>query len=65
MKKCNTESDTSPSVDQEVVNDYLDNLRSSGAINMFGAASYLERKFGLSAEEAQSRLLSWMESFQD
>jgi hypothetical protein len=73
MKKCEDGSNTRPipvttpsttqDVDQETINNYLDDLRDSGVVNMFGAAPYLERKFDLSAEEAQSKLASWMESF--
>jgi hypothetical protein len=42
---------------------FLDNLRDSGRINMFGAAPYLEKAFGLSKSEAREVLLQWMKSF--
>lgn len=43
---------------------YLDELRDSGATNMFGAAPYLKRKFPkLSDKEAREILVKWMESF--
>ena len=42
---------------------YLDGLRDSGLINMFGAAKYLEREFPeLGHREAVSVLHGWMES---
>ena len=42
---------------------YLDELRDSGLIDMFGAAKYLEREFPeLGYREAVSVLHGWMES---
>jgi hypothetical protein len=43
--------------------EYLTNLRDSGVTNMFGAAVYLQRDFGLSLQESRDILLKWMESF--
>jgi hypothetical protein len=43
--------------------EYLDELRKSGETNMYGAAPYLQREFGLSRTEARNILLAWMESF--
>ena len=40
--------------------DYLVELRDSGETNMFGAAPYLEREFGLSRTEARNILVQWM-----
>lgn len=42
---------------------YLDTLRDSGETNMFGARPYLERRFGLSKQEATAVLSHWMETF--
>jgi hypothetical protein len=42
---------------------YLDDLRDSGVTNMFGAAPYLEREFGLDRREARDILRQWMDSF--
>lgn len=42
---------------------YLDELRNSGETNMFGAASYLMREFGLNRTEARTVLGQWMETF--
>jgi len=42
---------------------YLENLRSSGVTNMFGATPYLEQARGLSKSEAISVLSSWMEHY--
>ena len=42
---------------------YLDKLRDSGLIDMFGAAKYLEREFPeLEHKEAVSVLQGWMDS---
>jgi hypothetical protein len=43
--------------------DYLDDLRSSGATNMFGASPYLMKEFGLSRDVARKVVLSWMNTF--
>lgn len=43
--------------------EYLNDLRDSGVTNMFGAAVYLQRDFGLSRQESRDILIKWMESF--
>ncbi len=40
--------------------EFLDELRDSGVTNMFGAASYLVQKFGLTRQEARDVLQTWM-----
>ena len=42
---------------------YLEELRRSGVINMYGAAPYLEAAFGLSREEAGQILVDWMKNY--
>lgn len=42
---------------------FLNNLRDSGRINMFGAAPYLQQAFGLDKKEARQVLREWMDSF--
>lgn len=42
---------------------YLENLRRSGVTNMFGAAPYLQREFGLEYEEAKKILCDWMKNY--
>lgn len=42
---------------------YLENLRRSGATNMFGATPYLMDAFGLSKEEARKILADWMNNY--
>jgi hypothetical protein len=48
---------------QEQANLFLDDLRDSGATNMFGAAPYLVEEFGVSRTEAKNLLLTWMQTF--
>ena len=43
--------------------DYLDGIRDSGIVNMFGAGPYLQDAFGLSRYEARDILLEWMNTF--
>lgn len=52
-----------PEIVEEEHLDYLDALRESGATNMFGAGSYLERDYCLGRREARTILAYWMESF--
>jgi len=42
---------------------YLDDLRESGATNMFGAGRYVEQEFDVSKSDASTILSYWMESF--
>jgi hypothetical protein len=43
--------------------EYLDALRDSGVVNMFGAGAYLQKEFGLSRSEARVILIAWMEQY--
>ena len=43
--------------------EYLDSMRESGKINMYGAGPYLLRDFGVSRKEAREILDFWMKSF--
>ncbi len=43
--------------------DYLVELRDSGETNMWGAAPYIQREFGVTYKEAKDILLAWIESF--
>jgi hypothetical protein len=43
--------------------DYLDRLRASGVVNMFGAGAYLEREFGMDRKTARDVLGDWMRTF--
>ena len=42
---------------------YLEDLRRSGVTNMFGAAPYLMREFGLDQKEAKKVLIDWMKNY--
>lgn len=48
---------------QEKINVYLNSLRKSGTVNMFGAAPYISETFGVNTQEAKQYLKNWMESF--
>lgn len=43
---------------------YLDDLRVSGIINMFGAAEYVVERFQVTKTVAKEILRYWMESFE-
>jgi hypothetical protein len=42
---------------------YLDELRESGATNMYAAGSYIADEFAITAKEASVVLAAWMTSF--
>ena len=42
---------------------YLNALRDSGVVNMFGAGAYLQDQFGLSRSEARNILIAWMNQY--
>lgn len=44
---------------------YLDNLRESGATNMFGAAPFLAKQFRLNLATARAYVGYWMMTFGD
>ena len=46
----------------ERINKYLNDLRDSGAVNMWGAAPYLMAEFDLDRYEARDALLAWMKN---
>ena len=43
---------------------YLDRLRASGKINMFGAAPHVEQTFKLSIRQARQVTAYWMKTFE-
>ena len=49
---------------KEKVHSYLNELRESGEINMFGAGEYLELEFGFNKYEARDALKAWMNDYQ-
>jgi len=48
--------------EQEVF-EYLDELRESGATNMFGATPYIVKEFRYSEQESRRMLSLWMHNF--
>ena len=40
---------------------YLNRLRESGEVNMFGAAPYVEMEFGVNRREARTIVSDWMQ----
>ncbi|QDP68159.1 MAG: hypothetical protein Unbinned1473contig1000_37 [Prokaryotic dsDNA virus sp.] len=46
-------------MEQEVF-EYLDRLRNSGAINMFGARPYIVQEFDIPKKEAGELLMKWI-----
>lgn len=52
-----------PECYDETIKDFLDDLRESGSINMFGASPYLEEIFDLSKQEARECLSYWMKTY--
>jgi hypothetical protein len=48
---------------EENVFEYLNELRESGAVNMFGSSIYLIQDFGLDKRTARRLVGMWMQSF--
>lgn len=49
---------------QQLYFDYLDDLRTSGKVNMFGAIPHLQKAFPeLSRPEANAHFIAWMKAF--
>ena len=42
---------------------FLNELRDSGIVNMFGSMPYVRDQFGLSKAEATTIVLEWMKTF--
>ena len=42
---------------------YLEELRKSGVTNMYGAAPFIEARFGISNSEARKILVEWMQNY--
>ena len=49
--------------EKESMFQYLNDLRESGQVNMFGSGMYLQSAFGLSRYEAKDVVLEWMKTF--
>lgn len=53
----------------EIVTDehllFLDDLRESGVVNMYGASSYIQEKFGVNIKNAKIILTYWMKTFSE
>lgn len=49
----------------EDVFNFLENLRKSGVVNMFGARPYLQDFFGVSKIEASALLNDWMNNYDE
>ena len=54
-----------PTIVEDEHLEYLDDLRESGATNMFGARPYLIEEFDLDEDDAKTILLYWMHSFSE
>jgi hypothetical protein len=42
---------------------YLENLRRSGVVNMFGATPYIMDEFDVDKNEARAILMDWMNNY--
>lgn len=49
--------------DQNEVNEFLDTLRESGAVNMFSAGPYVAEEFMVDRREAKVFVMEWMRTF--
>lgn len=51
-------------LDKYIVFTFLETLRKSGAINMFGAPQVLEDQLGLSKKDAKAYFKEWSETYE-
>lgn len=51
--------------DQNEVNEFLDDLRESGVVNMFGAGPHVQQEFMVDKREAKAFVMEWMKTFAD
>jgi len=52
-------------MNEELIFEYLDDLREGGTINMMGAPRELQAEFGLDKIEAREIFQLWRENFQE
>ena len=52
-------------MNKEEVFQFLDDLRESGIVNMFGAGPYVEGAFGCKRSEAKALVVEWMKTFSE
>ena len=52
-------------IEEQEVFEYLNDLRESGATNMFGAPPYVEREFSISKSESRKIVSLWMNNFSE
>jgi len=52
-----------PKVLTDEIRDYLNDLRDSQVTNMWASPEYVEKRFGLSWDDASTAVGEWMESF--
>lgn len=52
-------------MNEELIFEYLDDLREGGTINMMGAPIELQAEFGLDKIEAREIFQLWCENFQE
>jgi len=52
-------------MNKEEVFQFLDDLRESGIVNMFGATPYVQEAFGVKKMEARELVVEWMKTFSE
>lgn len=60
-----TDASTKTEKDLETYFAFLDIIRETGQINMFGAAPVLAETYGLTRQEARDILFKWMDTFSE
>ena len=48
---------------KEAAFEYLETLRESGIVNMYGSGPYLQEEFGVSRAEARELFQAWVDSY--
>ena len=50
---------------KQFVFEYLDELRESGVVNMFGAGTYVMEEYDLTKQEAREYVTDWIRTFSE
>tara|TARA_B110000037_G_C17062878_1_gene482632 strand:- start:339 stop:506 length:168 start_codon:yes stop_codon:yes gene_type:complete len=48
---------------REAAFEYLETLRESGLINMYGSGPYLQEEFDITKKQARELFLAWVDSY--
>ena len=63
MTFATNEKPIEPTINQDEIDEFLDELREGGSINMFASPPLIEQAFGVSKREARQAFMYWADNF--